>query len=98
MFALLRALFGPRRWARRLRAVRETVGNVRTVLAHQLGLQAELRELHLTSLTAAIHLIVLHQQAREDLARDYARLEARLYALERRLAGAPPADVGREAA
>jgi hypothetical protein len=55
------------------------------VLNQQREVQAEVRELHQTSLLTAIHVIEEQQRAREELAKEYARLERRLEALEQQL-------------
>jgi hypothetical protein len=87
MRVVLRALARP--W----RGVRWFCAQPRAVLAQwrarrqlQLDTNAAVRELHQSGLMAAIHLIEEQRLAREELARDYARLERRLEALERQLA------------
>ena len=92
MLVVLRALARPWRAVRKVRALKNAiVTRLGQVLDAQLATGAEVRELHRSSLLAAIHLIEEQRQAREALARDYARLEQRLAALERQLAapGAP---------
>ena len=86
MRVVLRALARPWRVAARLRrAVRTIVTNRRQMLDLQREMGGEVRELHQSSLLAAIHLIEEQRQARAALAEDYARLERRLEALERQL-------------
>jgi hypothetical protein len=71
------------------------VNSRRQLVQLQLATNAEIRELHQTSLLAAIRLLEEQRQAREALEGDVARLEARLDALERRLAAtrhAPPGE------
>ena len=87
MLVVLRAMARPWRVLRKVRALPRTlVTHLRQMLDLQLAGNAEVRELHQSSLLAAIHLIEEQRQAREELARDYARLERRLEALERQLA------------
>lgn len=91
MLVVLRALARPWRVLRKVRALRDAIVAVRQTRDLQREVCAEVRELHRSSLLAAIHLLEEQRQAREALAKDYARLEQRLEALERQLAavGAP---------
>jgi predicted ABC-class ATPase len=87
MRMVLRALARPWCVVRRVRALKDTiVALLRQLLDHQRAVSAEIRELHQSSLLAAIHVIEEQRQAREALAQDYARLERRLASLERQLA------------
>ena len=101
MFAVVRALVRPWRVVRRVRVLKDTVvAHLRQVLDLQREVKAEVRDLHQSCLLAAIRVIEDQQHAREELARDYARLESRLQALERRLdagnaPGAPLAEPNR---
>jgi hypothetical protein len=98
MFGVLRTAAQPWRWMRRVRALKDTVvTHLRQVLDLQREVRAEVRELHRSSLLAAIHTIEEQQRTREELAQECARLERRLRALERHLGatgdgppGAPP--------
>ena len=92
MGLVLRALRRPWRVLRRARVALHTfVNSRRETVQLQLATNAEIRELHQTSLLAAIRLLEEQRQARESLANDVARLEQRLEALERQLAANPPA-------
>lgn len=89
MGAVLKVLTRPWRVLGRARALKDAVAtHVRELLALQRATRAEVRELHQSSLLAAIHLIEEQRRAREALAQDYARLERRLAALEAELAAA----------
>jgi hypothetical protein len=91
MIALLQALARPWRSARKVVGLpRALLTHLRQMLDLQRTVTAEVRELHASTLLAAIHLIEEQRRAREDLARDCARLERRLDALEQRLPAAPP--------
>ena len=95
MGRVLRVLRRPWRVLRKVRAAVSTVVNSRRQMTQlQLATNAEIRELHQTSLLAAIRLLEEQRQAREALESDVARLEARLEALERRLAAPRPAPPG----
>lgn len=89
MFGVLRALTRPWRVVRKVRALKDAiVVRLGQVLDLQREVRAEVRELHESSLIAAINLIEEQCRIREELARDRARLERRLEVLERRLAAA----------
>lgn len=83
MLAVLRTLARPWRVVHKARALG---AHLRQMLELQRAVSAEVRELHQSSLLAAIHLIEEQRRARACLAEDYARLERRLEALERQLA------------
>lgn len=87
MRAVLKVLTRPWRAVSKARALKDTiVTHLQQVLDLQRATCAEVRELHQSSLLAAIHMIEEQRQARESLAQDYARLERRLAALETELA------------
>ena len=87
MRVVLRTLARPWRVLRKVRVMVNTfIVTRRQMVQLQLALNAEVRELHQSSLLAAIRLLEEQRQAREALAEDYARLEQRLESLERRLA------------
>lgn len=87
MRAVLKTFVRPWRVVGKARALKDTVVNhLRQVLDLQRQTRDEVRELHQSSLLAAIHLIEEQRQARETMAQDYARLERRLEALEAELA------------
>lgn len=87
MRAVFKVLTKPWRVVGKARALKDTVvALLRQVLDLQRQTSAEVRELHQSSLLAAIHLIEEQRQAREALAQDYARLERRLEAVEAELA------------
>jgi transposase len=94
MLGVLRALARPWRVVRKARALKDAiVTRLAQVLDLQREVSAEVRELHESSLLAAINLLEEQRRMREELAQDYARLERRLEALERQLAasgGTPP--------
>ena len=103
MFGVLRAVARPWRWVRRVRALKDTVvTHLRQVLDLQREVQTEVRELHRSSLLAAIHTIEEQYRTRDELIQECARLERRLRALEQLLGtagasdggapGAPPSD------
>lgn len=95
MGVVLRALTRPWRMVRKLRVMVNTVVTSRRQLVQlQMATNSEVRELHQSSLMAAIQVIEEQRLSREALARDYARLERRLEALERRLAAPPPPAAG----
>jgi hypothetical protein len=86
MLGVLRTLARPWRWVRQFRSLKHAViTQLRQILDLQHTMQAEVRELHQSSLLAAIHVIEEQQRAREELARECVRLEQRLEALERQL-------------
>ena len=87
MRAVLKTLVRPWRVVSKARALKDTVvTHLRQLIDLQRQTSAEVRELHQSSLMAAIHLIEEQRQARDALAQDYARLERRLEALEAELA------------
>ena len=86
MLRVLRALARPWRVLRRFRVLKDTVFTLLHQVLHlQHAVQAEVRELHQSSLLAAIQVIEEQRRAREELAKDYARLERRIEALEQQL-------------
>jgi hypothetical protein len=87
MRVVLRTLARPWRMLRKLRVMANTfIVTRRQMVQLQLALNAEVRELHQSSLLAAIRLLEEQRQAREAVAEDYTRLEQRLESLERQLA------------
>jgi len=87
MGAVLKVLTRPWCVVSKFRALKDTiVTHLRQLLDLQRATCAEVRELHRSSLLAAIHMIEEQRQSRESLAQDYARLERRLAALEAELA------------
>lgn len=87
MRAVLKALARPWRVVGKARALKDTVvALLRQSLDLQRATSAEVREMHQSSLLAAVHLIEEQRRAREALAQEYARLERRLAALEAELA------------
>jgi glycosyltransferase involved in cell wall biosynthesis len=86
MLRILRGVARPWRVLRKARALKDTIiVHLRQVLDLQREVNTEVRELHRSSLLAAVHLLEEQRQAREALAQDYTRLEQRLEALERQL-------------
>jgi hypothetical protein len=79
MLGVLRTLTRPWRMVRRVRALKDAI------LTHLGEVRAEVRELHQSSLLAAIHVIEEQQRAREDLTKECARLERRIAVLEQQL-------------
>ena len=86
MIRVVRSLARPWRVAGRLRALKNTVlSQLQQLLAAQRAVGEEVRELHRTTLTAAIQVIEEQRRLAESLAQDNARLERRLAEVERRV-------------
>jgi hypothetical protein len=105
MFGVLRVLGQPWTWVRRIRLLKDiVVTQFNQILYLQREIQAEVRELHQSSLLAAIHVIEEQKRAREQLVQENARLEQRIAALEKQLGvasepvSAPPASERNRAA
>lgn len=98
MLGVLRALARPWRVVHRVRALKDAI------LTQLRAVRAEVRELHESSLLAAIHVIEEQRRVREELAKECARLERRIAVLEQQLGagggnaeGVPPARLDRAA-